>query len=165
MWQPWTTLAAIAFPLHWLWEMVQSPLYSGMLQMSWYDATRLCTIASAGDVFITLVAYALVAALFTDRFWAYPLRSSPLQSSQSRPRYRSVAVRQIGLYLVIGIVITAIAEFINISVLHRWAYGPEMFRIFGLGVAPLAQWVVVPLLIVWLARRIGRPHVVRGRLR
>ena len=165
MWQPWTTLAAIAFPLHWLWEMLQAPLYAGMLQMSWYDATRLCTIASTGDVFITLVAYALVAALSNDRFWAFPLLASRLQSSQSRPRYRSVAVRRIGLYLVIGIVITAIAEFINISVLYRWAYGPEMSRIFGLGVAPLAQWVVVPLLIVWLARRIGSPNVVRDRLR
>ena len=149
--QPWITLAVLAFPLHWIWEMGQAPLYAGMLQRPWYDATRLCTVASVGDVVITLVAYAIVAALFKDRFWAFPLRSSRLQSSQSRPRYRSVAIPQIGLYLVIGIVITAIVEFFNISVLHRWEYGPEMAQIFGLGVAPLAQWVVVPVLIVWLA--------------
>ncbi len=165
VWQPWTTLAAIAFPSHWLWEMLQAPLYAGMLQMSWYDATRLCTIASAGDVFITLVAYAIVAALASNRFWAFPLQSSPLQSSQSRPQYRSIAVRQIGLYLVIGIVITAIAEFFNITFLHRWAYGPGMPELLGFGVAPLAQWVVVPVLIVWLARRTGRPNAVRDRLR
>ncbi|MGI8509805.1 MAG: hypothetical protein ACR2MQ_10815 [Gemmatimonadaceae bacterium] len=111
--------------------MGQSPLYAGMLQRPWYDATRLCTVASAGDVAITLVAYAIVAALFKDRFWAFPLRSLWLQSSQSRPQYRSVAVRQIGLYLVIGIVITAIVEFFNISVLHRWEYGPGMSQILA----------------------------------
>ncbi|MEO7218703.1 MAG: hypothetical protein ABI026_10965 [Gemmatimonadaceae bacterium] len=147
-------LVAIAFPLHWLWEMVQAPLYAGMLQKSWYAATRLCTIASVGDVFITLVAYAIVAALVKGRFWAFPLRSSPLQLSQSRPRYRSVAVRRIGLYLVIGIVITAIAEFVNISVLHRWEYGPAMPRLLGFGVTPLAQWIIVPILILWLSRRV-----------
>lgn len=143
--------------------MGQSPLYVGMVQRPWYDATRLCTVASVGDVAITLVAYAIVAALFKDRFWAFPLRSSRSQSSQSR--YRSVNVRQIALYLVIGIIITAIAEFINISVLHRWAYAPGMSQILGLGVAPLAQWVVVPVLIVWLAQRIERRIAARGRLR
>lgn len=63
-------------------------------------------------------------------------------------------MRQIGLYLVIGIVITAIAEFINISVLHRWEYGPAMLRLLGFGVTPLAQWIIVPVLILWLARRV-----------
>ena len=141
---------ALAFSLHWLWEMAQSSLYTGMLQRSWYDATRLCTIASVGDVAITLGAYTIVASLSKDRFWAF---RSP--SSQPKPRYVSVPARQLGLYLAIGLFVTAIMEFVNIAVLYRWEYGPAMPRLFGLGVAPLAQWIVVPVLIVWLARRIS----------
>lgn len=159
VWQPWTMLAAIAFPLHWVWEMAQSPLYAGMPQRPWYDATRLCTIASTGDVAITLIAYAIVASGVKGRFWA--LR--PLLY-RSRSIEDSTTMREIVLYLAIGIAVTATLEFLNISMWHRWEYSAAMPRLLGLGVAPLGQWIIVPVLIVWLARRTRLAHFAQDRL-
>ena len=130
--------------------MAQAPLYAGMLQRSPYEATRLCTIASVGDVATVLAAYAIVALSSKDRFWAF---RSP--SLHQKLQYGPVPVRQLGLYLAVGLCSMAIMEFVNISVLHRWEYAPAMPRLFGLGVAPLTQWIIVPILILWLGRRIG----------
>lgn len=152
-------LVVVSFPLHWLWEMAQSPLYAGMLQRPWYDATRLCTIASTGDVAITLIAYAIVASGAKDRFWAF----RPLLY-RSRPIEESATMREIVLFLAIGIAITATLEFLNISMWHRWEYSAAMPRLLGLGVAPLGQWIIVPVLIVWLARHTRLAHFAQDRL-
>lgn len=42
----------------------------------------------------------------------------------------------------------------------RWSYGPSMPLLLGVGVSPLAQWVVVPVVMLWLAKRYLRRGAV-----
>ena len=56
------------------------------------------------------------------------------------------------MYLGTGLVLTTQAERVSVTVLHRYSYAPAMPAVFGLGLAPHVQWIVVPLLILWLTR-------------
>lgn len=137
--QPWTALAVTSLGLNFAWEMLQAPLYEGMLAMPRWKATWVCAQASAGDAVITLVAYAGVAAAVRSRDWIL------------EPR-----VRQINGYLAIGLLVTVALEYLNVYALGRWSYHASMPRVAGVGLAPLAQWLIVPLLILWTARRFLR---------
>lgn len=57
------------------------------------------------------------------------------------------------MYLGLGILITVGFEDVNVHVLHRWSYGPRMAVVAGIGILPLLQWLVVPMLVLWSARR------------
>ncbi len=129
-WQPWAALAAASLPIHFAWEMLQAPLYLPHERWAW-----LCAQASAGDVVITLLAYAGASWVPGTRAWI------------ARPRATHVTA-----YLAIGLGVTVLLEFLSVYRWGRWAYGPNMPRLLGIGVAPLAQWIVVPALTLWLAK-------------
>ena len=135
-WQPWAALAAASLGLHFVWEMLQAPLYQGMLTMPLSGATRVCAQASAGDAVITLAAYALVAFAVRSRAW------------MTHPR-----VGHIAAYLAIGLAVTIALEYLNVYGLGRWSYSAAMPRVLGVGLAPLAQWIIVPIVILWFMRR------------
>ena len=145
-WQPWAALAGFALLLHVAWESLQAPLDVGMEAGAHGPATRACALATLGDAAITLVAYGAVAALARDRAWGLV-----------EPTGRAWR-RRLGAYLVAGEAVTVALELLNVHVLERWAYGPGMGAVAGVGVAPLAQWLLVPPLVLWLARR----HVAGG---
>lgn len=68
-WQPWAALPGFAFLLHFVWEMLQVPVYAGMIEATHGSAVRMCTIATAGDAVITLFAYGVVAVATRSRDW------------------------------------------------------------------------------------------------
>ncbi|GAC1651683.1 MAG: hypothetical protein NVS4B3_12740 [Gemmatimonadaceae bacterium] len=146
--QPWAALSIAAFLLHWVWEMLQAPLYDSMRSLSLWESTRLCTEAAAGDVAISLVAYAVVGALVGSRGWLF----------EPRPR-------RVTGYLVVGLVATVLLEILSIQRWGRWSYAPIMPSVRGVGLAPLVQWVVVPLVTLWVARRYLAWGAVRTALR
>ncbi|MDQ2665131.1 MAG: TMEM199/VMA12 family vacuolar ATPase assembly factor [Gemmatimonadota bacterium] len=141
--QPWAALALGTFVLNWIWEMLQAPLYASMQGMARGKATWLCTVASGGDVVIMLVAYSVVALLVGSGAWFL------------HPRPGRVAI-----YLAAGLLITVAAEMLSIHWWGRWSYGPSMPLLLGVGVSPLAQWVVVPLIMLWVAKRYLRRGAV-----
>ena len=58
-----------------------------------------------------------------------------------------------------GLLATIALEFINTEILARWTYGSYMPRmpVLGTGLAPIAQWVVIPLVVLWYLRRLHPP--------
>jgi hypothetical protein len=65
---------------------------------------------------------------------------------------------RIGLLTVVfGVSYTVFSEWMNITLLRSWTYADAMPTVaiggFELGVTPLAQWLVVPPLALYLARR------------
>lgn len=135
-WQPWAALALFAFLLNFAWEMLQAPFYRGMATAAHGAAVRVCTLATAGDVAILLVAYGVVAAVTGRRWWlAAPARG------------------RVAGFLVVGLAITVALEALNVYVRGRWTYAPSMPLIFGIGLTPLVQWLVLPPAALWLARR------------
>lgn len=134
--QPWTALAMFSLLLNLPWELLAMPWYSQPLRPG--NALRFpleCLQATAGDVVITLVSYG-VACLVARRQWL------------GRPSRPAIAA-----YLGAGLGTTVVLEYVNVDLLRRWAYAPDMPTIAGIGTLPLAQWILLPPLVLWLARR------------
>ena len=136
-WQPWLALGLFGLLLHFVWEMLQVPFYEGMELADHWGAVLRCTRAALGDVLIGWVAYAFAAALARDPWW--------LTASH---RWRPLTV-----LLGTGLLITGTLEWLNVYAWQRWAYSPDMPVVLGIGLTPLLQWLLLPVLTLWLARR------------
>ncbi len=63
-----------------------------------------------------------------------------------------------GTAILIGVGYTAFIEWHNVYVLQSWSYATAMPIVSGtgIGVSPLAKWLVVPTAALWLTWRIVR---------
>lgn len=117
------------------WEVVQLPLYT-----LWQDgspsfiafAVLHCT---AGDVLIAAISLLVARMVVGDRQWP-------------RRGYMPVALTTIG----IGVVYTVCSEWIDTVITHSWAYSRWMPTLGGIGVSPIAQWLLIPSLVFGLLR-------------
>lgn len=93
--------------------------------------------AAAGDAVILVVAFWLIAAAVGTRTWLMKL----------------TWVRLVG-FLAVGLLATTAIERYATAV-GRWQYSEAMpvAPFLQVGVVPLLQWLVLPLLVVWLVRR------------
>ncbi len=135
---PEINLAIFAFLLNLVWEMWQVPFFLGIGEQPHWQGIKLCTWATMGDVEITLAAFWVTAIVARSRNWlVHPGR----------------------LYLFIfvgtGLAATILFEALALGPLERWSYSDTMPRlpILGTGLLPLLQWLVLPPLIIWFARR------------
>lgn len=137
---PEANIAIFALLLNFPWEVLQAPLYAGMAEASHAQATLACLRATFGDVVIMLLAYAAVAACARSRHWILAPR-----------RWQLV------LFVMIGVSVTAAIEWLATRGhwVTSWTYLPAMPLLpgTGIGLVPLAQWLVLPLLTVWFVRR------------
>ena len=138
------SLIAWGFALNLAWELAHSPLYedhtAGLIYVAW---TRLhCTI---GDVIILLATFWATAAVF--RSWRWPATHGG---------------RGTVLFVTLGILYTMWSEWFNTVVRQAWTYAPAMPRLLGVGLSPLAQWLVVPAILAYLMRLEARRSVPSG---
>lgn len=133
-------LAAVAFFLHFAWEMWQIPFFEGMSAATHWDGVVRCTRATVGDVVITLIAFQSAA-------WAGPGRRWFLAPSR----------RTVGTFLSVGLVITLGLEELSTGILARWKYSSLMpvLPVIGTGIVPLLQWVVAPLITLATLRKLA----------
>lgn len=133
----------VTLALHFTWEMLQAPAFMDFAGTTW-EGTLRCLVASVGDVFLASGAYLMTALIF--RRFAWPIRPGWILPS-------AIWIA-LGLLGTIGFERWALAR-------GRWVYGPEMPLVFGIGVLPLLQWIVVPLLALaflrWRCRYSMRP--------
>ena len=133
-------VAAFALLLNFAWEILQAPLFVGMAEMPHALVTKACLQATAGDALIMLLAYGIVAVVARRRRWI----AAP-------------SGWQLALLVMIGVLITAAIEWLATRGywISSWNYLPTMPLVpgTGIGLVPLQQWVVLPLLTVWFLRR------------
>lgn len=134
---PEANLFVFGFLVHYPWEFLQVPLFAGFAEAPHWEAVKFCSGAALGDAVLTVVAY-WVAAGVGGRRWIAEL-----------PR------RAVTLYLATGLVVTVALEWLNAGALGRWEYSPAMptLPLLGTGLSPLAQWLVLPLLVLGIVRR------------
>ncbi len=137
--QPALKWAAWALVLNLLWEVAQLPFYAfapaiGPLAIAWFVIH--CT---AGDVGIALVSFGMAALATRDLEW--PAR---------RP-WLGLAVA-----LGVGLVWTIQSEWQNVYVRSAWAYSAAMPTIWGVGLLPILQWLLLPALVLLAVRRCQR---------
>ncbi len=136
--------SALAFVLNLVWEIAQVRLYTiwaaadGM-SVAW--ALLHCTL---GDVMIALVMFALAGVVLWRADWP-----------ASRPWTG-------GAIVVIGaMAFTAWSEWYNVYRVGNWGYTASMPMIFGIGLSPLLQWLILPPVMVAVYRMLG--SVLFGR--
>jgi hypothetical protein len=134
----------ISVGYQYLWEMVQMPLYAGMSYGRIEDWAA-CLRAGLGDGAMTLGIYALGALVFGGRAW---------------PRW--LGFREAAFLVAAGAAFAVPAELASLA-MERWTYSPLMPRVprTGMGVAPLAQMIVLPVLSFRTALRLA-PASVSG---
>lgn len=140
---PEIAVALFSFSFHFVWEFLQVPAFAEMAEMPHWEGIKLCTAATVGDVGIALAAFWIAAAIARTRCWI------------ADPRPRLVL-----LFLAVGLVATVGLEYYYVELSGRWSYSELMPRVppLGTGLAPLMQWVLIPLLVVALAGRLlGEP--------
>jgi len=131
-------LFVFAFVINFVWEMLQMPLFSFSPDASLAQINLACIQASAGDAVMIVISFWIVAASRRDRGWIL------------RPSLGSMA-----LFLLPGIIMTIAFEALATGPLDRWTYAAAMPTLPGLGtgLAPLAQWLILPPIIVFLVKR------------
>ena len=151
LWSFFAALVIAAFGLNWLWEMIQMPAYVEMAGLSWPETALACTLATLGDVSITLAIYG-VGCLATGQ-WRWGVE----------PRWNVYATGA----LVGGLVATTLeCRFLASG---RWSYNERMpvVPILAVGLWPLLQLVLlVPLswaIAVWWTARAGGASAAGGR--
>lgn len=139
-------LMAVAFYLalsgtnHFAWEIAHVPLYTiwstGTLNELIFSVVH-CTI---GDMMIAFST--LIIAIILSRSSRWPATS-----------YWRVA----GVTIILSVFYTGFSEWLNVEIWKSWEYSNLMPVLdvfgFGLGLSPLAQWIVVPGLVFWLIRQ------------
>jgi hypothetical protein len=133
--------------LNLLWEIAHLPLYTLWNEGSPAFIAFAVIHCTLGDIAIGTLAL-LVALIAT--------------------RARAVETwrwRQVALFLVIPAVgYTALSEWINTIARGSWAYSALMPIVslggFEIGLSPLAQWLVIPPVALWL----GRPRPLNSLL-
>ena len=131
-------LGVLAFLLNLVWEFWQIPFFVGMAEQPHWLGVRICTQSTLGDVAILLAAFWITAIAARTRQWIL------------LPRRQDLAI-----FLGIGIIATALFESVATGPAGRWAYTTTMPRLplIGTGLLPLLQWLVIPPLVLWFARR------------
>lgn len=144
-------LFATALVASFAWEMAQAPWFANLAGMPFLAHAPVCLAASVGDVVLLAATYAVAALFARDAQWIF------------RPRAGSVAV-----WLALGLAVTAAIERSALAS-GRWRYSASMPTVAGVGLLPLAQWTVVPLLLVAIAlyttrrvRRRATPPLLAG---
>ncbi len=121
-----------------LWELAQLPLYTLWYRGSPREIAFAVAHCTGGDLLIGGGALMLAVMLAGGHGW---------------PRQRFLCVSL--LTVAIGVMYTVYSEWVNVSVRGAWEYAAAMPRLpwLGTGLAPLAQWIVVPALAFWRLAR------------
>lgn len=123
----------VVMPMHFAWEIVQLPLYTIWSTGSVREITFAVIHCTAGDLMISSLC--LVLAL--------------IMAEWTNNRFEVVAL----LTILFGVGYTGFSEWRNTSVTNAWTYAAMMPTVFGLGVSPLLQWMVIPGVVFWRLRQ------------
>ena len=129
--------SALAFIMNLGWEISHVGLYT-----LWKEADGLriawsvfhCTV---GDVLIALAMFALAAIVLWRADWPV-----------SRPWTGGLIV------VIAAMAFTAWSEWYNVYRAGAWGYAPSMPLIFGIGLTPLLQWLILPPMLVVAYRKL-----------
>lgn len=127
-----------SFLLNFFWEIQQMPFFQIPSEFSCFDIFRNCTIATIGDVGISIASFWVVAAISKSRQWFHqPNRW------------------QISSFTLVGVVITVVFEVLATGPLDLWKYADFMptLPFLGTGLLPLFQWILLPPIMIWFVKR------------
>ena len=127
--------SALAFVLHLTWEIAHVRLYTIWAAADGTEVAWALLHCTLGDVVIALAMFALAGIVLWRVDWP-----------ASRPWAG-------GAIVVIGaMAFTVWSEWYNVYRAGNWGYTASMPMIFGIGLSPLLQWLIVPPVMVSVHR-------------
>ena len=130
--------SAIAFALNLAWEIAHFRLYTIGMEADGLRIAWSVFHCSLGDVVIALAMFALAGIVLWRADWPV---SHPWAG---------------GAIVVIGaMAYTAWSEWHNVYRTGSWGYAADMPLIFGIGLSPLLQWLILPPVMVLVYRKLG----------
>ena len=130
--------SALAFVLNLAWEIAHVRLYAIWMEADGIRIAWSVFHCSLGDVVIALAMFALAAAVLRRAHWP-----------ASRPWAG-------GAIVVIGaMAFTAWSEWFNVYRAGKWGYAAGMPLLFGIGLSPLLQWLILPPMMVGAYRTLA----------
>lgn len=147
-WNTWRTSAyliwqwaLLALAMHLLWEIGQLPFYTLWQEGEPWRIALYVLHCVLGDVMIATLSYLAVALTWRQMNW---LRQRLWVGGT--------------MLIAMGLGYTVFSEWHNVYRIGSWAYSDAMPLIFGIGITPLLQWLVVPGVMLALIQRsrIGR---------
>ena len=128
-------LFGLSVGLNYVWELAQSPLYTGVptgVSVWWH-----CFVASIGDGVMIVIIQLFGWLRFGRIDW-----------------FGSPGKKEYALMLGTGLILALAVELVATHA-HRWSYAPDMPLVPGLriGLVPLAQMLVLPPIAFWLTAR------------
>lgn len=120
------------------WESLHMPLYTLWETATVWEVVTDVVQCTGANMGIALASLVLAMAVVGSGSW---------------PGGRYVIVGAVACGF--GVVYTLFSEWLNVQVRHTWGYSDLMPVIPGLdvGLSPVAQWIVIPLVGLWCARR------------
>jgi len=133
------------------------PLLAG-LNLAWEIAhVSLYTLWKEADA--AYIAFSVVHCTLGDVVIGAAAVLTALILGRERAPVRWHWLRVAALTALLGAGYTVFSEWMNITILQSWSYSESMPTLdlggFRIGVTPLAQWLALPPLALFLARRIG----------
>lgn len=119
--------------------MLQAPVFAPFAESIWSGTVR-CFQAALADVILASGAYVVTGLVFRRPMWLVQ------HADWLAPAVTWIVL---GLGATIGLEHWAIES-------GRWRYGPDMPTLFGTGVLPLLQWLIVPAITLIAVRRLVR---------
>ena len=130
--------SGLAFVLNLAWEIAHVRLYTIWAAADGAGVAWALLHCSLGDVMIALAMFTLAGMVLRRSDWP-----------ASRPRAG-------GAIVVIGaMAYTVWSEWHNVYRIDSWGYTAGMPLIFGIGLSPLLQWLILPPVMVVAYRKLG----------
>jgi len=137
---------AVSSALNLVWEIAQLPLYTIVRTEPFPRIAYAVLHCTIGDALIALGSF--IAAGLATRHLYWPA-THPLTGG--------------GISTAFGLLYTAFSEWYNVYETGAWAYSESMPLVFGIGVAPLLQWLIIPLALLVFFRRRWRAQAAAPR--
>ncbi len=130
------TLFSSAVLLNAFWELAQSPLFVSTSIGSFRSTMWHCFTAAILDGVLVLLINTIGVAVCDRGDW-----------------FRKPGIRGYAVMLLAGLIIGVGGEWFNLHMTGRWHYTAEMPLVFGLGVWPILQMLIIPAavfrLVAW----------------
>jgi hypothetical protein len=137
--------SVLAFVFNLMWEIAHVRLYTIWPATDGWDVAWSLLHCTLGDGLIALAMYALAGAVLHRANWPV-----------SRPWAGS------GIVVTGAMAFTAWSEWYNVYRAGNWDYTASMPMIFGIGLSPLLQWLMIPPAVVVAYRLLMREDRMAG---
>jgi hypothetical protein len=132
----WFAAALVLLVLNYAWELAHARLFTNYADVPRPDHVLDCLRHAFTDLLIAVGTYLATGVIFRSVVWA------------CSPRWRWAAL----VWVVLGLIVTVGIEMWATST-GRWGYTAAMPTVFGIGLTPILQWIVVPVAALLMARR------------